>query len=93
MREKIIEEYLGKKVKDVLKGIAYKFTSPGRWSVPDRICLLPGGVVKFVELKAPGKKPTEGQLREHKRLRALGFQVDVIDSKEGVDEWVTHITL
>jgi hypothetical protein len=93
MLEKVIEEHLRKKVKDVLKGIAYKFTSPSRRSVPDRLCLLPGGKAIFVELKAPGKKPTEGQLREHKRLRALGFQVDVIDSKEGVDEWVTNIIL
>ena len=91
MREKVIEEYLRKKVKDVLSGIAYKFTSPGRRSVPDRVCLLPGGRVVFVELKAPGKKPTDGQLREHKRLRDLGFQVDVIDTKEGVDEWLKNI--
>jgi hypothetical protein len=92
MLESKIEEHLRKKVKDVLQGIAYKFTSPSRRSVPDRLCLLPGGKAIFVELKAPGKKPTEGQLREHKRLRALGFQVDVIDSKEGVDEWVKNNT-
>jgi hypothetical protein len=42
----------------------------------------------FVELKAPGKKPTPGQLREHARLRELGFRVEVLDSIEAVDNFV-----
>ncbi|MDE9455735.1 VRR-NUC domain-containing protein, partial [Xenorhabdus bovienii] len=63
-------------------GIAYKFVSPGRRSVPDRICILPGGRILFVECKAPGEKPRPDQLREHERLRALGCEVVVLDSKE-----------
>jgi hypothetical protein len=90
MRESQIETYLRREVKN-LGGCAYKFTSPQRVNVPDRIVLLPGGRIVFVELKAPGKKPTAGQLREHKRLRDLGFQVDVIDTKEGVDEWIAKL--
>lgn len=62
-------------------GVAFKFISPGRRSVPDRIVLLPGGRIVFVECKAPGKPPRAGQLREHGRLRALGFTVVVLDSK------------
>jgi hypothetical protein len=85
MRERDIEKYLVQKVKK-LGGIAYKFTSPARRSVPDRLCVLPKNEVFFVELKAPGKKPTEGQEREIARLRALGCKVFVIDSKEGVDK-------
>ena len=91
MRESTVEKHFREKVEG-LGGIAYKFTSPGRRGVPDRMAVLPGGRIFWVELKAPGKKAEPHQLREHKRLRALGFQVDVIDSKEGVDEWVTHIT-
>ncbi|EBD6078502.1 VRR-NUC domain-containing protein [Salmonella enterica] len=49
--------------------------------VPDRIVLLPGGRIVFVECKAPGKPPRADQLREHERLRALGFTVVVLDSK------------
>lgn len=82
MLERDIEAHLVKRVKEA-GGIAIKFTSPQRRSVPDRIVLMPGGVVWFAELKAPGKKPTEAQEREHARLRALGFRVEVIDSKEG----------
>ena len=85
MSEQIVERALVNRVK-ALGGIPFKFTSPGRRSVPDRLCLLPEGRVIFVELKAPGKRPTELQAREHDRLRALGFDVRVIDSKEAVND-------
>jgi hypothetical protein len=84
MLERDIEAHLVEGVK-CLGGVAYKFTSPGRRNVPDRICVLPRGVVFFVELKASGKKPTAGQLREHQRLRDLGQPVFVCDSLEQVD--------
>ena len=83
-RESLIEKHLIAEVKKA-GGIAFKFVSPGRRSVPDRIVLLPGGRLVFVECKAPGKPRTD-QLREHERLRALGFTVVVLDSKnlEGI---------
>ncbi|EKN5157281.1 VRR-NUC domain-containing protein [Yersinia enterocolitica] len=80
IREDSIEDHLVKEVKKA-GGIAYKFISPGRRSVPDRLVLLPGGKVIFVECKAPGGKPTTAQLREHNKLRTLGFTVCVLDSK------------
>ncbi|HAK7285373.1 TPA: VRR-NUC domain-containing protein [Salmonella enterica] len=84
-RESLIEKYLVAEVKKA-GGIAYKFVSPGRRSVPDRLVLLPGGRLVFVECKAPGKEPRADQLREHERLRALGFSVVVLASKnlEGI---------
>ncbi|EHI8551180.1 VRR-NUC domain-containing protein [Salmonella enterica] len=84
-RESLIEKHLVAEVKKA-GGIAYKFVSPGRRSVPDRLVLLPGGRLVFVECKAPGKLPRVDQLREHERLRALGFTVVVLDSKnlEGI---------
>ncbi len=81
MSEKHVEKQLINRIKS-MGGIAFKFTSPGRRSVPDRLCLLPGGRVLFIECKAPGKRPTALQTREHERLRALGFDVLIIDSKE-----------
>lgn len=85
IREDSIEDHLVKEVKKA-GGIAYKFISPGRRSVPDRLVLLPDGKVIFVECKAPGEKPTAAQLREHEKIRALGFIVRVLDSKslEGI---------
>lgn len=94
MTESDIEKYLIKQVK-ALGGIAYKFTSPQRRSVPDRIVLLPEylsrGEVFFIELKAPGKKPTEAQAREHTRIQDLGYSVLVIDTKDGVDEFICEL--
>lgn len=71
-------------------GIEYKFTSPGRRSVPDRLRLMPippehrelvARYVTFREYKRPGEKPTPAQQREHEFLRSLGFQVDVISER------------
>ena len=81
MLECEVENTLVKRVKQ-LGGTCEKFTSPGRRSVPDRLVTLPGGKIIFVELKAPGKKPTEKQLRDHQRRRALGCDVRVIDNKD-----------
>lgn len=79
--EKDIERAFVKRIKE-LGGVAEKFTSPGRRSVPDRLVTLPGGDIFFVELKVPGKKPTEAQKRDHERRRAMGCDVYVIDNLE-----------
>ena len=83
MREKVIEQKLIRAVK-ARGGIAPKFTSPGFDGMPDRLVLLPGGRMGFVELKAPGKKPRPLQLARHKLLRVLGFKVYVVDGMEQI---------
>jgi hypothetical protein len=85
MREREIEAYLVERVKQ-MGGIAYKFTSPQRRGVPDRLVMLPERTIFFVELKAPGARPTRQQHREHDRIRALGHRVEVADSIARVDE-------
>jgi hypothetical protein len=87
VNEKTIEEYLRNEVKR-LGGKAYKFVSPGNIGVPDRLVCLPGGRAIFVELKAPGKKPTPLQTKKHKELIGLGQAVFVVDSKQGVDDLI-----
>lgn len=87
MRERDIETYLRERVK-ATGGRAYKFTSPGNAGVPDRLVLFPGGKAAFAELKAPGKKPTALQLAQGRKISNLGFPVVVIDSKQGVDDFV-----
>lgn len=91
MRERNIETYLRDSVKKA-RGIAYKWVSPGNNGVPDRIVIIPGGRIIFVELKAPGKKPTALQQVQHDKLRALGCDVRVIDSREGVDDLIKELT-
>lgn len=53
--------------------------------LPDRLVLLPKSRIMFVELKAPGQKPSRLQEVVHARIRGLGFVVHVLDSMEGVD--------
>lgn len=85
MRESEIERYLKKQVV-ANGGKCWKWVSPGRRGVPDRIVIMPGGVVAFVELKAPGKTERPDQVRVQKILRDLGCQVySSVDSKVKVD--------
>lgn len=86
MREKEVEQYLVKRVKE-MGGKAYKWVSPGNDGVPDRIVFFYGMTV-LVELKAPGKKPTPLQIAKHKELEKLGQQVFVLDTKEDVDQFI-----
>lgn len=78
MREKTIEQKFTAAVKTA-GGLALKFASPGFDGMPDRIALLPGGRMAFVEVKAPGKKPRPLQEARHRLLRRLGFKVYVLD--------------
>lgn len=83
MREKQTEQKLVSAVKK-LGGIAPKFMSPGLDGIPDRIVLLPGGHMAFVEVKAMGCKPRPLQLARHGMLRRLGFRVYVVDCLEQI---------
>lgn len=65
-------------------GMCPKFVSPGMSGMPDRIAMLRDGKVGFVEVKAPGQKPRAQQLKRHAQLRALGFQVFVLDDPEQI---------
>lgn len=90
-REKTIEEKLGKAVTAV-GGLARKFVSPGFTGVPDRIVLLPGGRIYFVELKAKGRKPSPRQKLVIPQLRRLGFQVWIIDRDATLELFIDEIT-
>ena len=90
MREKTIEQKFRAAVK-AAGGLAVKFASPGFDGVPDRLALLPGGRMAFVEVKAPGKKPRPLQLARHRQLRQLGFKVYVLDDEEQIGGMVDEI--
>lgn len=81
--ERDIEQHLVKIIAK-LGGKAYKFSSLSNRAVPDRLCIIPGGLV-FIECKAPGKKPTPLQWKVINHLRSLGQKVLVIDSIEQID--------
>ena len=83
--EKNIEAYLVGKVEEA-GGLCLKFTSHTETGYPDRLVLLPGGRTAWVELKSQGEKPRRIQEVRMEKLRLLGFDVHVADSKEKVNE-------
>lgn len=54
--------------------------------MPDRLVVLPGGKIAFVELKAPGKQPTPLQQKKMQELKSLGAFCTWTDSRKGVDQ-------
>lgn len=89
-REKAIENELRKEVIK-LGGIAYKFVSPARPGVPDRLCCFPGGRAIFVECKQPGQKPDPRQRRRIKEVRDLGFEVFIVDSHQSREDFIQYV--
>jgi hypothetical protein len=75
--ENRVEDKLAKGVK-AFGGLAFKFKPFGIIGVPDRIVLLPGGRLIFVELKKPDGTVKPWQTRMHETLRNLGFRVEVL---------------
>lgn len=69
-------------------GKALKFISPGMRGVPDRIVLLPGAKVAFVELKAPGEEMRPLQKKRASQLREMGFTVYCIDSIAAIHNFI-----
>ena len=82
--EKTLEARLVREI-EARGGMALKYTSQFHRGIPDRICLLPGGVTIFVELKSTGKKPTKLQQHAIEQLDRLGHPTCVIDCTEGLE--------
>lgn len=79
-----VKEHLKKAIQKV-GGTLRKLSYEGRAGAPDWLVLFPAlGLFWMVELKAPGKKPTEHQLREHDVLRRSGIHVHVVDGTEAI---------
>jgi len=79
--EKDIEAAVCKYAKS-LGMLCYKFTSPSRRSVPDRMFITGMGVVWFVEFKRRRGKPTPAQQVEIAKIKATGVEVFVVDNVE-----------
>ena len=88
--EREIEAYLVQQIRQ-LGGEAYKFTSPGRRAVLDRLCVMPEGIIAFVEVKATGNLPTDAQCREINRLKQKGHLAGFVNSKESVNAVIQYL--
>jgi hypothetical protein len=86
MRERDIENAVCEYARETYDAIPYKFTSPARRNVPDRLIVFPNGQLIFIEFKAPGAAPSSGQIREISRLTLRGQHVMIVDSvRQGRD--------
>lgn len=88
-QEKDVERHFVEKAPD--DAWAIKLNPIGLRGLPDRMLLLPGGQVIFVELKIPTGRVSRVQTVVHERLRKLGFRVEVLWSREQVDEFYASL--
>ena len=86
MTEKQLEQKLKKEV-EKLGGLCLKLTTPGFTGIPDRLVLLPGGKVWFVEVKKIDGRLSARQKRVLGDLRNLGFKATWISTEVEL-EWV-----
>lgn len=89
--EKDIEKKLDVGVKK-LGGWTLKLLPTFVSGLPDRLVLYKGRAL-FAELKSTGKRARPDQLRIHEKLRGYGFEVFVIDSSEGVTNFLNYLEL
>lgn len=91
MLEKKIEAHLVKKVKEI-GGVAYKFVSPSHRGVADRLVVLPGGGVVFVEVKSATGVLSPLQKVFADEMTRLGQNYIVLKSREEVDAFVKTVS-
>lgn len=88
--EKAIERYLVEQAKQ--NGLlCLKYSNPNMVGYPDRLLVLLGGGVVWVELKSKGRKPTKIQQIRMSELTGMGHLVKVIDNKADIDELIKTI--
>lgn len=66
-------------------GLCLKYSNPAEGGYPDRLVILPGAEICFVELKSGGGKPRPLQASRINALRALGADAFVCGSRADVD--------
>lgn len=86
MREREVERHLRRRVEE-LGGKCRKFIPDQDPGYPDRIVMLPGGILVWVETKRPkGGRVEPLQGLRHEELQGLGQEVFVVWTKEQADE-------
>lgn len=83
-----------KKLRETCKklgGIAVKLYALSLTGLPDRMVLMPGGRIWFVELKSERGKLSAMQDFVHRFLRNLGFKVEVISTGDDLDNFFKNI--
>lgn len=87
-RESAVEARLVRRVR-IAGGEAFKM-APTVAGLPDRLVVLPGGRVHFVEVKADGGRLSRIQEVRIAELRSLGAEVHVVTGTAGVDDYLAQ---
>lgn len=66
---------------------------PSTKGAPDRLVLLPGGIIRLVELKTETGTVSPRQRLWHEQAAEVGTLVHVIYGQAGVVDWVAHHTV
>jgi len=89
--EKDVEKYLHDRVKKV-GGYCMKMENiPGFNGIPDRLVLLPGGLVAFVEVKRQDGSLSTIQKYRIQKLKDIGIKVYVAYSKQDVSKIIKNM--
>lgn len=88
-REKSIESYLRREV-EAAGGRCLKYYNAMERGYPDRIVMLKGGILVWVEIKSRGRRPTALQEARMTELRDLWQNVAVVSSRREVDELIAR---
>jgi hypothetical protein len=88
--EKLLDSRL-KRYVEKRGGLYIKLTNMR--GIPDRLILLPGGLILIRELKTYGKQPTKLQASRIKMLQQLGFNANKITNEAEYLQTITEIDL
>lgn len=89
-KETHVEKYLCDKIK-ILGGWSIKLLPFLQSGLPDRMVLIPGGRVYFVELKRPkGGRVSPIQKIVFAKFGKLGFKVHILNNKELIDNFINN---
>lgn len=75
-----------------LRGLCFKLKFVGLMGAPDRLVLLPGRRLYFVEVKQNTGKLEASQEIMFPRLEALGFRVHLLYGVEAVQQFLDSVT-
>ncbi len=90
MTERLIEQTLREGFESK-GGMCFKFIPSYLTGFPDRIGLMPGGRIFFIELKRPSGILSARQRFVHRQLEALGFPVIILWSIEQVNNFIDDL--
>ena len=87
VRESQLEYLFVKAVRGALGGTVIKL-APTMKGVPDRLVILPGGLMYLVELKTEVGRPSPAQRVWHENVKKLGVTVYTLHGPVQIKAWV-----